>query len=389
MENFIFQNRTKIIFGKDTETEVGGETGLIGKKVLLHYGTGSIKKTGLYDRVLTSLKESGIDVVELGGVKPNPRLSLVHEGIRICKDQKIDCILAVGGGSVIDSAKAIGVGYYHDGDVWDFYDYKTAPEKMLPLGVVLTIPAAGSETSSSSVISNEEKQLKRGLTAACMRPDFCILNPELTYTLPDYQTACGISDMLAHTMERYFTPTKNVDLTDRLCEAVMVSIINQAYKVFENPKDYAARAEIMWAGTVAHNDLTGTGRAQDWASHGMEHEISALTDVAHGAGLAIDFPAWMKYVYKTDIGRFLQFAKRVFGMEENKSDPESTVMKAIEALENFYRDIKMPVRLSEIGFDESQIDIMADKATFNNTQTIGGFKKLTRDDVKAIYTLAL
>ncbi len=389
MENFIFQNRTKIIFGKDTETEVGGETGLIGKKVLLHYGTGSIKKTGLYDRVLTSLKESGIDVVELGGVKPNPRLSLVHEGIRICKDQKIDCILAVGGGSVIDSAKAIGVGYYHDGDVWDFYDYKTAPEKMLPLGVVLTIPAAGSETSSSSVISNEEKQLKRGLTAACMRPDFCILNPELTYTLPDYQTACGISDMLAHTMERYFTPTKNVDLTDRLCEAVMVSIINQAYKVFENPKDYAARAEIMWAGTVAHNDLTGTGRAQDWASHGMEHEISALTDVAHGAGLAIVFPAWMKYVYKTDIGRFLQFAKRDFGMEDNKSDPESTVMKAIEALENFYRDIKMPVRLSEIGFDESQIDIMADKATFNNTQTIGGFKKLTRDDVKAIYTLAL
>ena len=266
MNNFTFENKTEVIFGKGTEENVGKEVIRYTNKVLLHFGGGSIKKTGLYSSVTKSLKDNGVEIFELGGVKPNPRVSLVREGIEICRKEDIGFILAVGGGSVIDSAKAIGIGYHYSGDVWDIFEYKYKATEMLPIGVVLTLPAAGSETSSSCVVSNDENELKRPYGHPSMRPEFCILNPELTFTLPDYQTACGISDMLAHVMERYFVPTKNVALTDRLCEATMKTIINEAYNIIKNPEDYNARAEIMWCGTVAHNDILDTGRGGDWAS---------------------------------------------------------------------------------------------------------------------------
>ena len=388
MENFVFKNETKVIFGKDTENSVGAECSRYGSKILLHYGGGSIKRSGLYDRVKLSLEASGLDVIELGGVKPNPRLSLVKEGIEICKKHNIDMILAVGGGSVIDSGKAIGIGVYHSGDVWDFYDGKATAEKMLPVGVILTIPAAGSETSISSVITKEDEKLKRGCGADCMRPEFAIMNPELTFSLPDYQTACGISDMLAHIMERYFTPSKNTDLSDRLCEAAMKSVINNAYALLKEPNNYDTRAEIMWNGTIAHSDLIGMGRVGDWASHGMEHEISALTDIAHGAGLSIIFPAWMKYVYSENPKRFLQFSTRVFNIEENFEDQSETVLRGIEALENFYKMLNLPIRFSDVDFDIEKIEDMADKFTHDDTVVQGNFKKLTKSDVIAIYNLA-
>lgn len=389
MNDFVFQNATKVIFGKNTENQVGKECAAIASRVLLHYGGGSIKKSGLYDRVMASLKAEGLEVVELSGVKPNPRLSLVKQGIELCRKERIGMILAVGGGSVIDSAKAIGVGVHYEGDVWDFYDYKCAPEIMLPVGVVLTIPAAGSETSPSSVISDEEKQLKRGLTAMCMRPEFCILNPELTFTLPPEQSANGISDMLAHTMERYFSPTKNIALTDRLLEAMMKTIIDQGPIVMNNPNDYAARAEIMLCGMVCHNDSLDVGRQTDWASHGIEHEISAITDVAHGAGLSIVFPAWMKHVYRANISRFVQFACRVFNIEQDYENPERSALAGIEALESFYKSLLLPVRLSRINLGKDRIVEMAKKATWNDQNTLGGFKKLTQSDVEAILNIAL
>lgn len=388
MNNFTFQNETKIIFGTSTEENVGVETKKYADKVLLHYGGGSVKKTGLYDRVIKSLTDQNIQIFELGGVMPNPRLSLVNKGIEICKSEDIGFILAVGGGSVIDSAKAIGIGACYDGDVWDFYDFKNSPEKMLSLGVVLTIPAAGSESSNGSVITNEEKKLKRSCDATFMRPDFAILNPELTFTLPEYQTACGISDMFAHTLERYFTQTKNVELTDRLCEAVMKTIISQGRKLMENPDDYSARAEIMWSGTVAHNNITDTGRQTDWASHDIEHEISAMNDIAHGAGLSIVFPAWMKYVYKENMSMFVQFAARVFNIDPDFDNPELTVLKGIKALESFYKELNLPIRLSDVGFDESLIPEMARKATLNDSKTVGNFKKLNQADIVSIFNLA-
>lgn len=386
MKNFTFQNETRIIFGKNTEDSVGKE--IEAKRILLHYGGGSIKKSGLYDRVIKSLNENNIEVVELGGVQPNPKLDLVHKGIEICRNHSIEFILAVGGGSVIDSAKAIGVGCYYNKDVWDYFEGIEQPDKMIPVGVVLTIPAAGSETSSSAVITKEEGKLKKGLTADCMRPKFCILNPELNYTLPHYQTACGISDMLAHVMERYFTRVESVELTDRLCEAVMKTIVNNAYKLLKDPLDYDARAEILWSGTLAHNDLIGTGRDGDWASHILEHEISALTDLAHGAGLSIIFPAWMKYVYKENSSKFIQFANRVFNVEVNYDNFEETAINGIRALERFYKDLSLPVCFNDINFDCSNIELMASKATGNGRYTIGSFKSLGISDAVKIYELA-
>lgn len=389
MNNFSYQSKTEIKFGRDTEKEVGKLVAKYGKKVLLHYGGGSIKKNGLYDTVIKSLKSEGIEIFELDGVKPNPRVTLIREGIDLCRKESIDFILAVGGGSVIDSAKGIGIGVNYEGDVWDFYDYKVAPEKMLPLGVILTLPAAGSETSPSSVVTNEAEKLKRGLTADCMRPEFCLINPEITYTLPPYQTSCGISDMLAHTMERYFTPTKNVELSDRLLESVMITIMSQAKKLIRDPKNYDHRAEIMWAGTLCHNDFIDSGRTGDWASHGIEHELSALNDVAHGAGLSIIFPAWMKHVYNQDIERFVQFADRVFGIDTSSISKEEAAKQAIDKLEDFYKHLNLPTRLSEVEFQESYIIEMAKKATNGDTSTIGSFKKLKQSDVESIIKLAL
>ncbi|HQA52625.1 MAG TPA: iron-containing alcohol dehydrogenase [Spirochaetota bacterium] len=389
MNNFSFQNATKIIFGKGTEENVGEETKLHADKVLLHYGGGSIKQSGLYDRVTASLKKSGVAFVELSGVKPNPRLSLVKEGIKICRDNGIKFILAVGGGSVIDSAKAIAVGVPYSGDVWDFYDGKGAPKEALKVATVLTIPAAGSEASPSSVISDDEKQLKRGLTVEIIRPVFSIMNPELTYTLPAYQTACGAADIMAHIMERYFTNTTDVELTDRLCEAAMKTMINNVPQVLKKPDDYASRADVMWTGCVAHNDILGTGREGDWGSHMIEHEISAIYDVAHGAGLAVVFPAWMKYVYKHNVSRFVQFASRVFNVEIDFYNPEKTALEGIRRLEMFFESIGLPVRLSQMNIKNDKISEMAAKSTQKDSFAVGNFVKLKTSDVAEILKLAL
>ncbi len=389
MLNFNYYNPAEIIFGKDTEQEAGRYAAQYGKNVLLHYGGGSIKKSGLYNTLVRSLKDAGLTVIELGGVMPNPRLSLVHEGVRLCREHKIDFILAAGGGSVIDSAKAISIGAKYDGDVWDFYDGKADAVEALPLGVVLTIPAAGSESSNSSVITNEETGRKYGYSAACFVPKFAIMNPVFTFTLPAYQTACGASDILAHLMERYFTQVKHVDLTDRLIEATMKTILYYTPMALKSPEDYDVRAEIMWAGTIAHNNLLNTGRIGDWSSHAIEHELSALRDVAHGAGLAVIFPAWMKYCYKDNIDRFLQFAVRVMGVELSFDRKEECILTAIDRLEAFYTSIGMPTRLPELGFTENDLAPMAKKLAQSRGGELGNFKVLREEDILNIYKLAI
>ncbi len=389
MKDFCFQNPTKIIFGRDKELEAGTEAARLSKKILLHYGGGSIKASGLYDRVVRSLKEAGVAFTELSGVKPNPRLSLVREGIHLCREEGLDFILAVGGGSVIDSAKAIAAGVPYNGDVWDFYDYKAEVQTALPIGVVLTIPAAGSESSNSSVISDEEAQLKRGVTTDHYFPRFAIMNPELTYTLPAYQTACGTADIMAHIMERYFTNTREVELSDRLCESALKTMIHQVPLVLKKPDDYGPRSEIMWTGTIAHNNLLGMGREEDWASHMIEHEISAIYDIAHGAGLAIVFPAWMKYVYKNDVARFARFAAKVWNVDYNFHNPEETVLLGIAAITRFFSDIGLPVTLGEIGVGQEHLEEMAQKCTGGDQFTVGNFVKLDAKAVHAILKLAL
>ncbi|MBU0591569.1 iron-containing alcohol dehydrogenase [Candidatus Micrarchaeota archaeon] len=382
MDDFTFQCATKIIFGKGTENNVGEETKRFSNKILLHYGKESIKKSGLYDRITKSLKQVGISYVELSGVVPNPRLSLVKNGIELCKENKIDFILAVGGGSVIDSAKAIAVGVYHDGDVWDFFSKGIQPKKALPIGVVLTIPAAGSEASNASVITNEEIHRKSAFLSELVRPKFAILNPELTFTLPKFQTACGIADMMAHVFERYFTNSADVDLTDKLCEASLRSIIKNARIVIANQQNYDARANIMWASTLAHNGLLGTGRIEDWASHGIEHELSAFYDIAHGAGLAVIFPAWMNYVYKHDVKRFAQFAKEVWMI--NESDDEKAALAAIEHTRLFFKEIGLPTTLKELHINNEKFEQMAKRC-----EGRGSFVKLTKEDIIKIYEIAL
>lgn len=388
MNSFDFQNRTRIIFGRDVEQQAGSLMAGLGKTVLLHYGGGSIKKSGLYQRIMKSLMDAGVEVVELPGAMPNPRLSLVREGISLCRSRKVDAILAVGGGSVIDSAKAIGIGVKYQGDVWDFFSGNAVPESMLPLGVVLTIPAAGSEASSFSVITNEDGWLKMGTGNDCMRPEFALMNPELTFSLPPFQTACGISDMLAHVMERYFTNTPDVELTDRLCEATMQTILHLGPVVVREPENYGARAEILWTGTVAHNGWLDPGRETDWASHAIEHELSALYDIAHGAGLSIVFPAWMKTVYPANPVRFARFASRVMGIEYNFDNPEETILLGIEALERFYRLLGLPVRMSDLKIPDDRIPEMARRATAQDSMPLGNLKKLLSADVEKILRLA-
>ncbi len=387
MLNFTFSNETKIVFGRGVEEQVGKEAAVWGKKVLLHYGGGHIVKSGLKDRVVKSLQQAGLEIVELGGAQPNPRLSLVREGIDLARQEQVDLILAVGGGSAIDSAKAMGIGVPYEGDVWDFYAGKARAEESLPVGVVLTIPAAGSESSPSSVVTNEDGWLKVGYGALVMRPKFAMMNPELTFSLPAYQTACGVADMIAHIMERYFTLEKEVGFGDHLCEAALRSIIQETPIAIAEPENYGARANIMWAGTVAHNDLLGMGRSEDWASHNIEHELSALYDIAHGAGLAIVFPAWMKYVYKQDPDRFVQFAVRVFGVEQDFHNPERTILEGIRRLEDFFSRIGLPTTLAEAGIPEERLPEMAEKATSGDTKTLGSFMPLGQKDVLAIYKL--
>jgi hypothetical protein len=388
MNNFNFYSPTFFVFGKNRETEAGKYTKRFGgTRVLIHFGSGSVVKSGLLNRVKSALTESGIWFTELGGVVPNPRSGLVYDGIDICKKEKIDFILAVGGGSVIDSAKAIAIGALYDGDFWDFYSGKKVTQA-LPVGTILTLTAAGSEGSNGSVITHEDGMLKRACGGDVMRPVFSILNPELTCSLPAYQTACGATDMMAHVMERYFTNTKNVEITDRLCEGILLSIINETPKALANPNDYEARANLMWAGMVAHNDICGVGREQDWSSHQMEHELSGLYDVAHGAGLAVMFPAWMKYVMSNDIMRFAQFAVRVWGCEMDFENPENTARKGIERFEQFLTSIGMPVTFSQLGAKADDIDVLL-KTLGLDERTLGSFVKLTENDVKKIYELAV
>lgn len=386
MNNFIFQSATKIIFGKETENQVGAEVKEYSSKILLHYGGGSIKKSGLYDRVVKSLKEQQIEFYELSGVQPNPRLSLVQEGINICREHGINFILAIGGGSVIDSAKAIAIGVPYDGNVWDFYADKAIVKKALPIGVILTIPAAGSEASRSSVITNEDGLYKRGLNADITRPKFAILNPELTFTLPPYQTACGAADIMAHIIERYFTNVSNVDFTDRLCEGTLKTIIKNIPIVLKEPENYDARAEIMWASTIAHNDLLSTGRVGDWASHMIEHELSGIYDVAHGAGLAVIMPAWMKYVYKQNVNKFAQVAVRVWNVEYSFESPEMTALKGIQNLIDFFRKISLPITLKELNINGDRLEEMAEKCT--KSGAVGNFMKLGKEDILNIFSLA-
>lgn len=386
MKDFEFQNCTKIIFGKDSEEKAGTEVKKYSSKILLHYGGGSIKKYGLYDRVISCLKKEDIGIVELGGVLPNPRLKLVKKGIELCRQEKIDFILAVGGGSVIDSAKAIAIGVPYKGDVWDFFEEKTKIKESIAIAVILTIPAAGSEVSGASVITNEDGLYKKGVEANIMRPKFSILNPELTFTLDNNQTAIGVADILAHIMERYFTQEKNVDLTDRLCEATFKTLIKNISVVLKENDNYAARAEVMWAGSVAHNDLLDTGRVGDWASHMIEHELSAIYDIAHGEGLAIIFPAWMKYVYKNNIERFAQFGQRIWGVDFHPYDLEGMALEGIKRFEDFLKRIGLKTRLSEISISDDRFKEMAKKCTENGP--VGSFVKLGKEDVLNIYNLA-
>lgn len=386
MDNFTYHNATKIVFGRNVEAGVGLETRRWAKKVLLHTGQGSVKRSGLFDRVTQSLEAAGVEWVELSGVQPNPRLSLVHEGIRLCRAQGVGFILAVGGGSVIDSAKAIAAGVPYSGEVWDFYEGKKSPQEALPVGCVLTIPAAGSETSGSTVITNENGELKRGLTSTeFLRPVFSFLNPELTITLPVYETAVGASDIMAHVLERYFTNTVHVDFSDRLCEAVLRGVIRNLPLVLAHPQDYDSRAELMWLGTQAHSDLIGMGREGDWASHDIEHELSGLYDVPHGAGLATIFPAWMKTVYRHDLPRFVQFAVRVWGVEMDHQNPEKTALEGIARYQGFLNSCGLPTSLEDLGVPRDQWETMAEKATLSPSGTVGRFVPLDKAGVLAVF----
>lgn len=389
MENFDFRNPTKIIFGRGTETRVGAETAAYAKKVLLHFGGGSVVASGLLDRVKASLRSAGVEWAELGGVKPNPRLSLVYEGVRLCKEKGLGLVLAVGGGSVIDSAKAIAMGAVMEGDVWDYYLGKGAPSAALPVATVLTIPAAGSESSTGTVITKEEGALKRAVNSELLYPRFSILNPELAFTLPKFQVACGAADIMAHLMERYFTNVEHVEFTDRLLEATMKTIALQAPKVLENGRDYDAWAEFMWAGTIAHNNLLNTGRIGDWASHDIEHELSGIYDVAHGAGLAVVFPAWMKQVLKHDVARFAQWAVRVWNVDMDYRNPEAAAREGIRRLEAFFHAVGLGTRLGDLGIGSDRLDEMARKSTDGDVRKLGNFVKLDSAAVRKIYELAL
>lgn len=387
MNDFNFYSPTEFVFGKGRENDCGKYVKKYGgSKVLIHYGGQSAIKSGLLDRVRTSLEQSGISYAELGGVKPNPHDTLVYKGIDLCRSENIDFILAVGGGSVIDSAKAIAIGVPYEGDFWDFYCTKR-PEKALPVGTVLTIAAAGSEGSGDSVITKQDGMLKRGTGSDVLRPRFSIMDPQLTQTLPAYQTACGATDIMAHVFERYFTNTTEVEITDRLCEAVLLTMLKETPRVIADPDNYQARANIMWAGTVAHTNIVGVGRQQDWNSHGIEHELSALYDCAHGAGLAVIMPAWMEFVYKHNVMRFCQMATRVFGCEMDFENPENTALAGIRAFRRFLHDIGMPINFDELGASQQDIPKLVEKFGLGDGRT-GGFVALSSDDVAQIYQIA-
>lgn len=391
MLNFEFYNPTKVIFGRGAEMTAGKEIkALGGHKVLVHFGSSHLKKSGVLDRIHESLTEAGLTYVDLGGVVPNPRLGLVKEGIRLCKEEGVDFLLPVGGGSVIDSAKGIGYGLVNDFPLEDLLLGKVTTDKIAPLGCISTIAAAGSETSNSMVITIEEGMLKRSYNHDCARPKFAIMNPELTCTLPAYQTASGASDIMMHTMERYFTNTKDVDLIDRMSEGLLTAVREAAKTAVKEPDNYEARATLMWAGSLSHNGLTGTGRITDFASHKIEHELGGMFDVAHGAGLCAIWGSWARYVYKTNPARFAQFAVRVFDAAENFCDREATAEKGIEAWEDWCRSIGMPASLTELGIapTDGQIEEMAEKCVSAGGGHVGFFQTLYKEDVVKILQMA-
>lgn len=388
MNEFVFQCGTKMIFGKDKELCVGRELKEHGaKRVLLVYGGASIRRSGLYDRVVTALKEAGIEWEELPGVVPNPRVSLVRRGIELCRGKEIDFLLAVGGGSVIDTCKAISFGVYYTGDVWDLISGQVKPgENCIPVADILTLPAAGSEESDSCVISDETIPMKTGFGSARMRPVFSILNPELTYTLPAYQTACGCMDIMAHAMERYFSRTPDVEMTDRVSEGIMATVVHNLPIALTEPDNYAARAEIMLCGTWAQNDMTGCGRQQDWFNHGLEHQISGFYDIAHGSGLAISFPAWMEYLCDQEecVPKLAQYAQRVWNVPVYFEDLRRTAMEGVKRLRTLIRESGLPLTLREAGIGTDKFELIADNMTNCGEQTCGAFYRMGREDILAL-----
>lgn len=390
MINDVFYNPTKIIFGKDTDLQVGKETALHTNKVLLHYGSNRIKESGLFGRVTKSLEEAGVSYIELGGVKTNPRENLVYEGIRLCKENKIDFVLAIGGGSVIDSAKAIGYGVMYNGDFMDLYLGKAEPKACLKIGTVLTIPGAGSESSNGSVITDERIGMKRSCDTDLARPIFSIMNPELTYTVPMYHTLAGAFDSIVHVMERYFTTTRYVEFSDRMSEGIMKAMMHYMKLVVDRPMDYDVRAEIMWGCKIAQDGTIGVGREQAWTSHLLQRDIGSIAfDSSHGAGLAVIVPEWMKYVYKHDLARFAQWANRVMEVELNPFDLESTILEGIKRLQMLLKELGLPTNLKEVGVKTLEdIKIMSEKAYPDGTLTLGGFYPINRDDFVNILTNA-
>lgn len=388
MLDFNFGVPTNFIFGKDTHKKVG-ETikGMGYKKVLVNYGGTFLQETGLLDVILNSLKGSGLEVVELDGVLPNPRLSLVYKGIEICRKENIDIVLAIGGGSTIDTCKAIAAGVKYDGDVWDYYRTGAPVLEALPIGVILTIPASGSESGCGSMITNEDGNLKRGAGGPGLYPKFAICNPELTYSLPTVQTACGIADMYTHVCERYFSNTPDTYIIDAMDEGFFRSLMEVAPKLLADPNNYDLRSEVMWMGTIAHNDTLGIGREQDWGTHDMGHEISGMYDTTHAFSMAIMLVAWMRYVYRHDVDRFVRYAKYAFGINVEGRDKEEVALEAIDRTEQFMKSIGMPTRLSDIDIDDSKFEEMADKALIGK-EYIGNFVRMKKEDIIKVYELA-
>ena len=389
MNNFVFYSPTEFVFGKATEMQVGALARKHGaRKVMIVCGGGSVVRSGLLDRVKQSLQEAGIEYCLMGGVQPNPVDTKVYEGIEFCRREQADMLLPVGGGSVIDTAKAIAAGVLYEGDFWDFYIGKAKVTKALKVAVVLTIPAAGSEGSGNTVITKLDGLQKLSLRVPeVLRPVFSIMNPELTYTLPPFQTACGVADMMAHIMERYFTNTQEVEVGDRLCEGTLMAIINEAPKVMRNPEDYGARANLMWAGMIAHNGTCGVGCEEDWASHFLEHEISAIYGVTHGAGLSVIFPAWMTWMVEHNVGKIAQYAVRVWGVPESE-DKKAVALEGIGKLKTFFTSLGLPVTFKELGVENPDIDRLADSLHRNKGELVGNYVKLTKQDSKEIYRLA-
>lgn len=392
MKDFNYYAPTEVVFGKQSEEQVALMVKKYGgTKVLVHYGGQSAVRSGLLSKVCSLLGEAGIPYVQLGGVVPNPRLSLAQQGIELCRKESVDFILAVGGGSVIDSSKCIAYGVPFEGNVWDIYLGKAEPKEMLPVASVLTIPAAGSEMSEASVITNEDGDVKLGYSNNMSRPKFAIMNPERTFTLPPYQTAAGVTDMMMHTMERYFSKNDDMDFTTDLAEAALRNIKQAVFQVLKNPEDYRYRAQIMWGGSLMHNGLTGCGISDDWATHQLEHELSGMFDVTHGAGLAAIWPSWARYVMHENLSRFVRFAVNVMDVPNDFTDPEGTALKGIEAMERFYHAIGMPINIKElIGKDitDEEIKEMTRKCSRDYTSTCGCLKVLSAPDMEAIYRMA-